>query len=491
MKPPSDLLAPPDALLESEVDTSVAMENPTVGIDQTAGDFTYDVKYAYDAGSGLSEDTIRYISDVKKEASWILDFRLKAYQTFLSKPMPTHWATKDLENIDFNKIRYYLSQGTKPKRTWDEVPDDIKKTFERLGIPEQERKFLAGVEAQFDSEAAYSNVKDIVAKQGVIFCNSTEALREHPELFRKWFGKVIPTGDNKFSALNSAVFSGGSFIYVPKDVKVAMPLQAYFRINAENFGQFERTLIIADEGAEVTYMEGCTAPKFSTSTLHSAVVELVALKGAKIQYITVQNWANNVFNLVTKRAIAMEDAEVKWIDCNIGSRLTMKYPGVILKGKRARGEVISIALANDGQHQDTGAKMVHAADDTTSVIVAKSISVGQGRSTYRGVVHIPKHLKGCKNNTECDALLINSNSRTDTYPAIVVRGDTHAVQHEASVSKISEDMIFYMQQRGLTEAQAMSLAVNGFVNDLVRQFPMEYSVELKRLIDLEMEGSVG
>ncbi len=491
MMPPSDLLAPPDALLESEADTSVAMENPTVGIDQTAGDFTYDVKYAYDAGSGLSEDTIRYISDVKKEASWILDFRLKAYQTFLSKPMPTHWATKDLENIDFNKIRYYLSQGTKPKRTWDEVPDDIKKTFERLGIPEQERKFLAGVEAQFDSEAAYSNVKDIVAKQGVIFCNSTEALREHPELFRKWFGKVIPTGDNKFSALNSAVFSGGSFIYVPKGVKVAMPLQAYFRINAENFGQFERTLIIADEGAEVTYMEGCTAPKFSTSTLHSAVVELVALKGAKIQYITVQNWANNVFNLVTKRAIAMEDAEVKWIDCNIGSRLTMKYPGVILKGKRARGEVISIALANDGQHQDTGAKMVHAADDTTSVIVAKSISVGQGRSTYRGVVHIPKHLKGCKNNTECDALLINSNSRTDTYPAIVVRGDTHAVQHEASVSKISEDMIFYMQQRGLTEAQAMSLAVNGFVNDLVRQFPMEYSVELKRLIDLEMEGSVG
>ncbi len=492
MQPPTDTLAPPDLNFDSEVgDSASTVENPTVGIDQSVGDFTYDVKYAFDAGSGLNEGVIRYISDVKKEASWILDFRLKAYQTFLEKPMPTHWATKDLENIDFNKIRYYLSQGQKPKRTWDEVPDDIKRTFERLGIPEQERKFLAGVEAQFDSEAAYSNVKDIVAKQGVIFCNSTEALREHPEIFRKWFGKVIPTGDNKFSALNSAVFSGGSFIYVPKGVKVAMPLQAYFRINAENFGQFERTLIIADEGAEVTYMEGCTAPKFSTSTLHSAVVELVALKGAKIQYITVQNWAPNVFNLVTKRAIAMEDAEVKWIDCNIGSRLTMKYPGVILKGKRARGEVISIALANDGQHQDTGAKMIHAADDTTSVIVAKSISVGQGRSTYRGVVHIPKHLKGCKNNTECDALLINTNSRTDTYPAIVVRGDTHAVQHEASVSKVSEDMIFYMQQRGLTEAQAMSLAVNGFVNDLVRQFPMEYSVELKRLIDLEMEGSVG
>jgi Fe-S cluster assembly protein SufB len=296
-----------------------AAENPVVGIDQSRGDFKYDVAYEFDAGTGLNENTIRYISSVKKEANWILDFRLKALQTFLSKPMPTHWATKDLENINFDKIRYYLAQGQKPKRTWDEVPDDIKKTFERLGIPEQERKFLAGVEAQFDSEAAYSNVKEIVAKQGVIFMNSTEALREHPELFRKYFGKVIPTADNKFSALNSAVFSGGSFIYVPKGVKVAQPLQAYFRINAENFGQFERTLIIADEGAEVVYMEGCTAPKFSTSTLHSAVVELVALKGAKIQYITVQNWANNVFNLVTKRGVAHEEAEIKWIDCNIGS----------------------------------------------------------------------------------------------------------------------------------------------------------------------------
>ena len=465
--------------------------NPVGGIDQAVGNFQYDVAYEFDAGTGLNENTVRYISSVKKEAPWILEFRLAALKTFLAKPMPTHWATTDLLNIDFSKIRYYLSQGQKPKRTWDEVPDDIKKTFERLGIPEQERKFLAGVEAQFDSEAAYSNIQDIVSKQGVIFCNSTEALREHPEIFKKFFGKVISTGDNKFSALNSAVFSGGSFIYVPPGVKVAQPLQAYFRINAENFGQFERTLIIADEGSEVVYMEGCTAPKFSTSTLHSAVVELVALKGAKIQYITVQNWANNVFNLVTKRGVAHEDAEIKWIDCNIGSRLTMKYPGVVLKGKRARGEVVSIALANDGQHQDTGAKMIHAADDTTSVIVAKSISVGQGRSTYRGQVHIPKHLKGCKNNTECDALLINTNSRTDTYPAITVRGDTHAVQHEASVSKVSEEQIFYMQQRGLTEAQAMSLAVNGFVNDLVRQFPMEYSVELKRLIDLEMEGSVG
>jgi Fe-S cluster assembly protein SufB len=321
--------------------------------------------------------------------------------------------------------------------------------------------------------------------------SSTEALMEHPEIFRKWFGKVIPSGDNKFSALNSAVFSGGSFIYIPPGVKVSHPLQAYFRINAENFGQFERTLIIADEGSEVTYMEGCTAPKFSTATLHSAVVELVAMKGAKIQYITVQNWSANVFNLVTKRGLAHEDATIKWIDCNIGSRLTMKYPGVVLKGERARGEVLSIALANDGQHQDTGAKMIHAANNTTSNIIAKSISVGQGRSTYRGMVHIPKRLKGCKSNTECDALLINTNSRTDTYPAITVKGDRNSIQHEASVSKISEEMIFYMQQRGLSEAEAMSLAVNGFVNDLVREFPMEYSVELKRLIDLEMEGSVG
>ena len=466
-------------------------ENPVLGIDQSAGNFSYNVDYEFDAGTGLSEKTIDYISAAKKEDPWIKEFRLKALKVFESKPMPTHWATKDLENIDFNKIRYYLASGQKPKRTWDEVPDDIKRTFERLGIPEQERKFLAGVEAQFDSEAAYSNVKEAVAKQGVIFMNSSEALREHPEIFKKWFGKVIPTGDNKFSALNSAVFSGGSFIYIPEGVKVSHPLQAYFRINAENFGQFERTLIIADEGSEVTYMEGCTAPKFSTSTLHSAVVELVALKGAKIQYITVQNWAANVYNLVTKRGIAHEEAEIKWIDCNIGSRLTMKYPGVVLKGRKARGEVISIALANDGQHQDTGAKMIHAADETTSNIIAKSISVGHGRSTYRGMVHMPKHLKGCKNNTECDALLINTNSRTDTYPSITVRGAENKVQHEASVSKVSEEQIFYMRQRGLTEGQAMSLSVNGFINDLASQFPMEYSVELKRLIDLEMEGSVG
>ena len=460
-------------------------------IDRDQGNFHYKEDYAYDAGVGLTEETIEYISKVKKEDEWVRNFRLKALEVFKRKPNPTHWATKDLENIDYDTIRYYLSKGQKPSRTWEEVPDDVKETFERLGIPENERKFLAGVEAQFDSEAAYSRMKDDLEKEGVIFMGSTEALEKHPEIFRPYFGKVIPTGDNKYSALNSAVFSGGSFIYIPKGVKVKQPLQAYFRINAENFGQFERTLIIADEGAEVTYMEGCTAPKFETSTLHSAVVELVALKNAKIQYITVQNWSNNVFNLVTKRAMAEEGAEVKWIDCNIGSRLTMKYPGVILKGRGARGEVLSIALANDGQQQDTGAKMIHLASDTSSNIIAKSISIGEGTSIYRGQVHMPKDVKGCKNNTECDALLINTNSRTDTYPAITVTGDGNSVQHEASVSKVSAEQIFYMMQRGLDEGQAMSLAVNGFVNDLIKAFPMEYSVELKRLIEMEMEGSVG
>lgn len=466
-------------------------ETPTIDIDRSKGDFHYETDYEFNAGVGLSEATVNYIADVKGEDEWIREFRLKALKTFEKKELPTHWATSDLKSINFDKIRYYLSKGQAPSRTWEEAPDDIKETFERLGIPEQERKFLAGVEAQFDSEAAYSRMKDSLSKDGVIFVSSTEGLMEHPEIFKKFFGKVIPTGDNKFSALNSAVFSGGSFIYIPPGVKLKQPLQAYFRINAENFGQFERTLIIADEGSEVTYMEGCTAPKFETATLHSAVVELVALKGAKIQYITVQNWSNNVFNLVTKRGLAEEEAEIRWIDCNIGSRLTMKYPGVILKGRKARGEVLSIALAGDGQHQDTGAKMIHAAEDTTSNIIAKSISVGTGRSTYRGMVQIPKHLKNCKNNTECDALLINTNSRTDTYPAIDVRGEDNSAQHEASVSKVSAEQIFYMQQRGLTEAEAMSLSVNGFINDLVREFPMEYSVELKRLIEMEMEGSVG
>ncbi len=465
-------------------------EVPNIDVERDVGNFSYKTTYDYDAGKGLTEATIDYICDVKGEPDWMREFRKKALKVFNDKPIPLGWASEDLKTIDLDRISYYMAKG-RPTRSWDEVPEEIKQTFERLGVPEKERAFLAGVEAQFDSESSYSSMKEELFKQGVIFVSSSEGLMKYPEIFRPWFGKVIPIGDNKYSALNSAVFSGGSFIYIPKGVKLKQPLQAYFRINAEEMGQFERTLIIADEGSEMMYMEGCTAPQYETSSLHSAVVELVALKGAKIQYVTVQNWSSNVFNLVTKRGLALEDAEIRWIDCNIGSRLTMKYPAVVLRGEGARGEVLSIALAHDGQHQDTGSKMIHAADHTSSNIISKSISIGKGRASYRGMVQMPRHLKHCKNNTECDALLINTNSRTDTYPAITVRGEGNSVQHEASVSKVSEEQIFYMQQRGIPEAEAMSLAVNGFVNDLVREFPMEYSVELRRLIDLEMEGSVG
>ena len=461
-------ITPPDAL----------------NIDRDAGNFSFEENYALDAGTGLSADVIDYIVKAKGEPDWIRDFRHEALKIFEEKPMPLHWAPSLIKEIDFSKIRYYLAKSAQASRSWEDVPDDVKKTFERLGVPEQERKFLAGVDAQFDSESAYSRMKDELAKQGVIFVGPLEGLTKYEHIFRPWFGKVIPTMDSKFSALNSACFSGGSFIYVPKGVKVAQPLQAYFRINAERSGQFERTLIIADEGAELVYMEGCTAPQFDSATLHSGVVELVALKGAKIQYVTVQNWAGNVFNLVTQRGMAMEDAEIRWIDCNIGSRLTMKYPGVVLKGARSRGEVLSIALAH------TGAKMIHLADGTTSNIISKSVSTGEGRANYRGLVSMPRSLKGCKNNSECHTLLINTNSATGTYPAITVHGNASQTQHEASVSKVSADQIFYMRQRGLTEAEAMSLAVNGFVNDLVKEFPMEYSVELKRLIEMEMEGSV-
>lgn len=461
-----------------------------INIDRSAGDFSVAQEYALDAGLGLSEQVIDYISDAKDEPDWIRAFRKNALEIFYKKPLPTHWAPAWIKDVDFDKIRYYLAKSKDTARSWDDVPEDVKMTFERLGVPEQERKFLAGVDAQFDSESAYSRLKADLEKQGVIFVGPNEGLTKYADIFRPWFGKVIPTTDSKYSALNSACFSGGSFVYVPKGVKVAQPLQAYFRINAENFGQFERTLIIADEGAELVYMEGCTAPRFDTATLHSGVVELVALKGSKIQYVTVQNWASNIYNLVTQRGLAMEDAEIRWVDCNIGSRLTMKYPGVILKGERSRGEVLSIALAHTGQVQDTGAKMIHLADGTTSNIISKSVSTGEGRANYRGLVSIPKHLKGCKNNSECHTLLINENSATGTYPAITVHGNASQTQHEASVSKISAEQIFYMQQRGLSEAEAMSLAVNGFVNDLVKEFPMEYSVELKRLIEMEMEGSV-
>jgi len=466
-------------------------ENTTLDIERNMGNFAYPETHTHDAGTGLSEKTIHYISDVKQDPDWVREFRLNALRTFLSKPMPTHWASKDLEAIVFDKIRYYLSGGTQPKRNWEDVPEDVKRTFERLGIPEQERKFLAGVEAQFDSEAVYSNIKKAVGEQGVIFVGSAEGLKEHPEIFRKWFGKVIPTGDNKFSALNSAVFSGGSFIYVPPGVKVKHPLQAYFRINAENFGQFERTLIIADEGAELTYMEGCTAPKFNTATLHSAVVELVALKGAKIQYITVQNWSNNVFNLVTKRGLAHEEAEVKWIDCNIGSRLTMKYPAIYLMGEGARGEILSMAFAGEGQHQDAGAKVIHVAPNTTSVVTNKSVSAHGGKTTYRGLVEIHPGATGAKTRVKCDALIMDDASESDTKPTMKIHEQSATVEHEASVSKIGEDQLFYAMSRGLSEADATALIVNGFFDFFVKELPMEYAVELNRLVKLEMEGAVG
>ncbi|MDR2628746.1 MAG: Fe-S cluster assembly protein SufB [Puniceicoccales bacterium] len=453
--------------------------------------FHYAIDYKYDAGVGLSAQTIDYISDVKNDAPWIRKFRKAALKKFYEISLPTWVTNRDVHDLDFSTIRYYLANDQMPQTSWEEVPQNVKATFERLGVPEKERKFFAGVEAQFDSESAYSRLQEELSKQGVIFVNSMEGLNKFPEIFRKYFGTVVPIGDNKFSALNSAVFSGGSFIYVPKNVQVKQPLQAYFRINSERFGQFERTLIIVDEGAEVTYLEGCTAPKFETSTLHSAVVEIIAMKNAKIQYITVQNWSNNVFNLVTKRGIAHENAEIKWIDCNIGSRLTMKYPAIYLAGKNAKGEVLSIAVAADGQIQDTGAKMIHLADDTSSNIISKSVSFGGGMASYRGVVNISKDLKGCKNNTVCDALLINPTSKTATFPKINVSGNKNVVQHEASVSKISEEQIFYMQQRGIPEAQAISLSVNGFINDLVREFPMEYSIEMKRLIDMQTEKAIG
>ncbi len=455
------------------------------------GEFSFAEGHEFDAGYGLTEATIDYISDAKGEPDWLRQFRKDALRRFEEMPLPTHWAPDGIRDVDFDKIRYYLAYSNKASKSWEDVPEEIKRTFERLGVPEQERAFLAGVDAQYDSETAYNQLQEELQKEGVIFVNPNEGLTTYEHIFRPWFGKVIPVGDNKYSALNHAAFSGGSFIYVPKGVKLKQPLQAYFRINSESMGQFERTLIIADEGAEIMYMEGCTAPRFDSATLHSGVVELVALKGAKIQYVTVQNWATNVYNLVIQRGMAHEDAEIRWIDCNIGSGLTMKYPAVILKERGARGEVLSISLAHDGQLQDTGARMIHAAPETSSNIIAKSISIGTGRASYRGEVVIPKGMSNCKNNTECDALLINAASRTDTYPAISITGNASNVQHEASVSQVDEEILFYMQQRGIGKVAAMSLAVNGFINELINEFPMEYSVELRRLIDLEMENSIG
>ncbi|MDR0590939.1 MAG: Fe-S cluster assembly protein SufB [Puniceicoccales bacterium] len=443
--------------------------------------------YPFNAGTGLNRNTIEYISHIKNEDPWLLNFRLNALQTFQSIPMPPVLKSYGTNALDFDHMHFYLANNLDPKHSWDDVPNAVKTTFDRLGIPDHERKFLAGLEAQFDSEAAYNRIQDTLAQQGVIFTDSSTGLKKYSEIFKKYFTSLVPVNDNKFSALNSAVFSGGSFIYVPKGVKLKQPLQAYFRINAKDFGQFERTLIVVDEDAEVTYLEGCTAPRFETATLHAAVVELIALKNAKIQYITVQNWSNNVYNLVTKRSVAHENAQVLWIDCNIGSKLTVKYPAILLAGERAHGEIHSIALATEQQIQDTGAKITHLANHTTSNIISKSISKGNGLASYRGTIYVKEGVKNCKNHTQCDALLIDSPSRSDTYPKITVHGDKNRVQHEASVSKIDEERLHYLRQRGIAKNQATSLCVNGFVNELIQEFPLEYGVELRRLIDLEID----
>jgi Fe-S cluster assembly protein SufB len=448
-------------------------------------------EYFHRAPKGLSHEVVEMISRLKKEPEWMRTYRHKALDTFLAKPMPTWGDTAMLEEIDFADITYYVRATEKQSTTWEEVPENVKRTFDRLGIPEAERKFLAGVTAQYESEVVYHSVKEELTKQGVIFLDMDSGLREHEEIVRKHFGTVIPAADNKFSALNAAVWSGGSFIYVPPRTEVAIPLQAYFRINAERMGQFERTLIIADEGAKVHYIEGCTAPVYSTNSLHSAVVELIAMKGARIRYTTIQNWSNNIYNLVTKRAVADEDAVVEWVDGNIGSKLTMKYPAVILKGERAHGEVLSIAFAGPGQHQDAGAKVTHLASHTTSKITSKSISKDSGRSTYRGLVKVRKGAVGCKTAVQCDALLIGSQARTDTYPTMEIAENDVRVEHEARVSKLGDEQLFYLRSRGLSEDQARLMIVNGFIEPFVKELPMEYAVELNRLIELEMEGSVG
>ena len=438
---------------------------------------------------GLNEDVIRQISAHKGEPKWMLDFRLDAYETFLSKPMP-NWGA-DLSGIDFDNIFYYLKPAESNARSWDDVPDTIKNTFERLGIPEAERKFLAGVGAQYESEVIYHSLKKELEDQGILFLDTGQALLEHEDLFREYFASIIPSADNKFSALNSAVWSGGSFIYVPPGVRIEQPLQAYFRINAENMGQFERTLIIVDEGAYVHYVEGCTAPTYSSDSLHSAVVEILVKKGGRCRYTTIQNWSNNVYNLVTKRAVAEEDATMEWVDGNLGSKVTMKYPAVVLKGERAHGEILSIAFAGEGQHQDAGGKVTHVAPNTTSVITSKSISKDGGRSSYRGLLRVNKDAEGSKSKVVCDALIIDPESRTDTYPYINIMADQVDIGHEATVSKLGEEQIYYLMSRGLSEAEASALIVAGFVEPITKELPLEYAVELNRLIQLQMEGSVG
>jgi Fe-S cluster assembly protein SufB len=447
-----------------------------------------------DAGAtarrGLNEEVVRDISSRKNEPEWMLELRLKGLRLFEKKPMPV-WGS-DLNGIDFDNIKYFVRSTEKQATSWEELPEEIKNTYDRLGIPEAEKqRLIAGVAAQYESEVVYHKIREDLEEQGVLFLDTDTGLREHEDVFKEYFGSVIPVGDNKFAALNTAVWSGGSFIYVPPGVHVDIPLQAYFRINTENMGQFERTLIIVDEGAYVHYVEGCTAPIYSSDSLHSAVVEIVVKKNARCRYTTIQNWSNNVYNLVTKRAVAHEGATMEWVDGNLGSKVTMKYPAVWMLGDNAKGETLSIAFAGEGQHQDAGAKMVHAAPNTSSNIVSKSVARGGGRTSYRGLVQILEGATNAKSSVKCDALLVDDISRSDTYPYVDVREDDVSMGHEATVSKISVDQLFYLQSRGMTEDEAMAMIVRGFIEPIARELPMEYALELNRLIELQMEGAVG
>jgi Fe-S cluster assembly protein SufB len=468
----------------------VATPKPQVDIGDYKYGFSDKEDYFYKSEKGLSRKVVEEISYMKNEPDWMRDYRLKSLDHFEKRPMP-NWGSPAIQEIDFDDIYYYIRPSEKQGKTWDEVPSYIKDTFEKLGIPEAERKFLAGVGAQYESEVIYHSLREDLEKQGVIFLDMDSALREHPDLVKQYFGTIIPYQDNKFAALNSSVWSGGSFVYVPEGVRVEVPLQAYFRINAENMGQFERTLIIAAPGSYVHYVEGCTAPTYSTDSLHSAVVEIIVQEGARVRYTTIQNWSKNVYNLVTKRAAAYRDATMEWVDGNLGSKVTMKYPAVWMMEPGARGEVLSVAFAGDDQHQDAGAKMVHVAPNTSSQITSKSISKGTGRSSYRGLVKVHKGAENVKSNVVCDALLLDETSKTDTYPYMEIEEERVSIGHEATVSKVAEEQIFYLQSRGLNETEAMSMIVNGFIEPIAKELPLEYAVELNRLIQLEMEGSVG
>ena len=460
-------------------------------LDQYKYDFVTDTEPVYRARKGLSEEVVREISAYKEEPQWMLDSRLKALQVYESKPMPT-WGG-NLSELDavLDEIYFYVRPQDRMEHSWEDVPEEIKDTFEKLGIPEAERKILAGVGAQYESEMVYHSLREEWEKQGVIFDSIEDGLKNHPDLFREYFGTVIPTQDNKFAAMNAAVWSGGSFVYIPPGVHLDTPLQAYFRVNQERMGQFERTLIICDEGASAHYIEGCTAPVYSTESFHSGVIEIVVKKNARFRYTTIQNWSNNMYNLVTQRALVHEGANMEWLDGNLGSKLTMKYPSCYLVGEGAHGEILSIAYSGDGQHQDTGGKVVHVAPHTTSSIISKSISKGHGRSTYRGLCKVHEGAHHARSNVECDALLINDTSRTDTYPYIEIEENDANVGHEASVSKIGEEQLFYLTSRGISEEEAMAMIVRGFIEPIAKELPLEYAVELNRLIELEMEGSVG